>query len=384
MSSSKADSASSPRPLPSAAARERVVVAMSGGVDSSLAAALLVEAGYDVIGVSMRLWAGATESGCCSLDDFLDARLVAEQLGIPFYVMDFRAEFQRAVVDQFVAEYRRGRTPNPCARCNQFVKFAGFWERARELGATRIATGHYARLGQVGGEAALLCGVDADKDQSYFLFGLDRSVLARTLFPVGGLSKPAVRAAAEQRGIAVAGKPDSQEICFVPKGQHAAFVAAQGGVASRGGAIVDADGRPLGRHDGVHRFTIGQRHGLGLSGGAVRYVTGIDATSATVQVGGAERVLASGLVADGVNWLAAVPAPGTAVSVRIRSRFAPQAARIVAADQHRFSIVADSGLRAVTPGQAAVLYDGERVLGGGWIRTALPAGSASEETAATA
>ena len=151
MSSSKADSASSPRPLPSAAARERVVVAMSGGVDSSLAAALLVEAGYDVIGVSMRLWAGATESGCCSLDDFLDARLVAEQLGIPFYVMDFRAEFQRAVVDQFVAEYRRGRTPNPCARCNQFVKFAGFWERARELGATRIATGHYARLGQVGG-----------------------------------------------------------------------------------------------------------------------------------------------------------------------------------------------------------------------------------------
>jgi len=384
MSSSKADSASSPRPLPSAAARERVVVAMSGGVDSSLAAALLVEAGYDVIGVSMRLWAGATESGCCSLDDFLDARLVAEQLGIPFYVMDFRAEFQRAVVDQFVAEYRRGRTPNPCARCNQFVKFAGFWERARELGATRIATGHYARLGQVGGEAALLCGVDADKDQSYFLFGLDRSVLARTLFPVGGLTKPAVRAAAEQRGIAVAGKPDSQEICFVPKGQHAAFVAAQGGVASRGGAIVDADGRPLGRHDGVHRFTIGQRHGLGLSGGAVRYVTGIDATSATVQVGGAERVLASGLVADGVNWLAAVPAPGTAVSVRIRSRFAPQAARIVAADQHRFSIVADSGLRAVTPGQAAVLYDGERVLGGGWIRTALPAGSASEETAATA
>ena len=209
-------------------------------------------------------------------------------------------------------------------------------------------------------------------------------MLARTLFPVGGLTKPAVRAAAEQRGIAVAGKPDSQEICFVPKGQHAAFVAAQGGVASRGGAIVDADGRTLGRHDGVHRFTIGQRHGLGLSGGAVRYVTGIDAASATVQVGGAERVLASGLVADGVNWLAAVPAPGTAVSVRIRSRFAPQAARIVAADQHGFSVVADSGLRAVTPGQAAVLYDGERVLGGGWIRTALPAGSASEETAATA
>ncbi|MEO8602302.1 MAG: tRNA 2-thiouridine(34) synthase MnmA [bacterium] len=366
------------------AMRERVVVGMSGGVDSSLAAALLVEAGYDVIGVSMRLWAGATDSGCCSLDDFLDARLVAEQFGIPFYVMDFRAEFQRNVVDQFVAEYARGRTPNPCARCNQFVKFAGFWERARELGATRIATGHYARIGLHGEAPALLRGVDADKDQSYFLFGIDRAVLARTLFPVGGMAKADVRAAAQARGIAVAGKPDSQEICFVPKGQHAAFVAAQDGAAPRGGAIVDADGRELARHDGVHRFTIGQRHGLGLSGGAVRYVTGIDAVSGAVQVGSAGQGEATGLTADGANWLAAIPDAGSRLSIRIRSRFAPQPVHVVRADANSFAVAAESGLKAVTPGQAAVLYDGERVLGGGWIRTALPTAAAPGEPAWTA
>src|SRR5512139_225719 len=222
------------------AARERVVVAMSGGVDSSLAAALLVEAGYDVVGVSMRLWAGPSDSGCCSLDDFLDARLVAEGLGIPFYVMDFSADFGRAVVDDFVAEYRRGRTPNPCARCNQHVKFAGFWDRARELGASRIATGHYARVAEVDGGGALLAGLDPDKDQSYFLFGVDRAVLARTLFPVGGLRKAAVRAEAERRGLPVARKPDSQEVCFVPRGGYAAFVERQASDEPlRGGSVVD-------------------------------------------------------------------------------------------------------------------------------------------------
>lgn len=358
-----------------------MVVAMSGGVDSSLAAALLVEAGYDVIGVSMRLWAGATDSGCCSLDDFLDARLVAEQLGIPFYVMDFRAAFQRAVVDTFVAEYQRGRTPNPCARCNQFVKFAGFWERARELGAARIATGHYARVETRNGDVALLRGVDADKDQSYFLFGIDRAALAQTLFPVGALSKTAVRAAAAQRGISVAGKPDSQEICFVPKGQHAAFVAAHGDATPRRGAIVDADGRTLAAHDGVHRFTIGQRHGLGVGDGVVRYVTEIDAVSGTVRVGDAAQRGAAGLVADGANWLAAIPAVGAHLQIRIRSRFAPQAVRVVRADAEAFAILGETSLHAVTPGQAAVLYDGERVLGGGWIRRPLRDAQAAEAAA---
>jgi tRNA-specific 2-thiouridylase len=352
-----------------AATHERVVVAMSGGVDSSLAAALLVEAGYDVVGVSMRLWAGPSDSGCCSLDDFLDARLVAERFGFPFYVMDFSEVFGRAVVDAFVDEYRRGRTPNPCARCNQYVKFAGFWDRARELGATRIATGHYARVTDDGG--SLLASVDADKDQSYFLFGIEPAVLARTLFPVGGLRKSVVRAEAARRGLSVAGKPDSQEVCFVPRGGYAAFVERHASaVPARGGSIVDADGQVVATHDGVHRFTIGQRRGLGVAGGEPRYVTAIE-TDGTVRLGNAAQVVAAGLVADGANWLAPPPATGARVSVKIRSRFAPQAVRIVQADPSGFAVVADDGLRAVTPGQAAVLYDGDRVLGGGWIRAAV-------------
>jgi len=352
--------------------RERVVVAMSGGVDSSLAAALLVEAGYDVVGVSMRLWGGVSDSGCCSLDDFLDARLVAEQLGIPFYVMDFRAAFQRAVVDDFVAEYRQGRTPNPCARCNQFVKFAGFWDRARELGASSIATGHYARVAAPADGPALLAGIDADKDQSYFLFGVDRAVLARTLFPVGALDKPAVREAAARRGLSVAGKADSQDVCFVSRAGHAAFVVGQDSAQPlRPGAVVDEDGRVLGTHDGVHRFTVGQRRGLGVAGGPPRYVTAIDAAAGTVRVGAATRTVAGGLVATSPNWLAPPPLSGTRVTVKIRSRVAPQAARVLRADALGFAIAADDGLRAVTPGQAAVLYDGARVLGGGWIAAAV-------------
>lgn len=352
-------------------ARERVVVAMSGGVDSSLAAALLVEEGYDVVGVSMRLWAGPSESGCCSLDDFLDARLVAERLGIPFYVMDFSDAFGRAVVEDFVAEYRRGRTPNPCARCNQYVKFAGFWERARELGATRIATGHYARVAGAGDAAALLAGVDADKDQSYFLFGIDRTVLGRTLFPVGGLRKSEVRAEAARRGLPVAAKPDSQEVCFVPRRGYAAFVERHDSPEPpRGGRLVDADGQVLAAHDGVHRFTIGQRRGLGVAGGAPRYVTAIEADG-TVRLGSAEQLVARGVIAEAPNWLAPPPPPGASVTVKIRSRFAPQAARVVRADAEGFTVVAAGGLRAVTAGQAAVLYDGARVLGGGWIRAAL-------------
>ena len=356
----------------------RVVVAMSGGVDSSLAAALLVDAGYDVVGVSMRLWegsAGATESGCCSLDDFLDARRVAEQLGIPFYVMDFRAEFGRAVVDEFVAEYRRGRTPNPCARCNQFVKFAALWDRARELGAALIATGHYARV-RVGADgAALLRGVDADKDQSYFLFGVDPAVLRCTRFPVGEMRKAEVRAAAERRGLPVARKPDSQEVCFAPRSAYMAFVAQRASAEPlRPGVVVDERGAVLARHDGVHRFTIGQRRGLGVSGGAARYVTAIDAEAGVVRVGSGDQVAARGLVASGANWLGDVPLPGARVEVKIRSRFAAQAAQVVRADVDGFELAAAEGMRAVTPGQAAVLYDGERVIGGGWIERATAVG----------
>lgn len=352
------------------------MVAMSGGVDSSLAAALLVEAGYRTVGVSMRLWGpadGSIQSGCCSFDDFLDARRVAEQLGIPFYVMDFREEFRRAVVDPFVAEYRAGRTPNPCTRCNQFVKFAALWERAQEIGADLIATGHYARSRTVGDQTELLRGVDHDKDQSYFLFPIDREVLRRTLFPVGELTKAEVRRGASRRGLPVADKPDSQEVCFAPRGNYAALVEAHSSPQPiRDGFIVDEAGHVLGRHEGVHRFTIGQRRGLGLQqGGPPRYVTAIDAASGTVQIGSGDRVVKTGLIATQANWLGPLPLAGTWVSVKIRSRFAPQPALVTYADAESFRVSAPAGLRAVTPGQAAVLYDGERVIGGGWIAQAL-------------
>lgn len=351
--------------------RGRVVVGMSGGVDSSLSAALLVEQGYDVVGVAMRLWEGETESGCCSLDDFLDARLVAERLGIPFYVMDFRDEFRAAVVDNFVEEYRRGRTPNPCVRCNHSVKFAAFWDRARELDAQWIATGHYARRVDGPDGAELLRGIDPDKDQSYFLFSMGRAALARTLFPVGHMTKSAVRSAAAQRSLPVANKPDSQEICFAPRGTHAAFVEAYSAQRPPSGAVIDEAGREIGSHEGVHRFTIGQRRGLGIAAERPLYVTSIDADRATVQVGVDANVRSRGLVARNCAWLAEPPRLGAQLEVKIRSRFAPQPAKITEVSHGSFQIES-AALRAVAPGQAAVLYDGDRVLGGGWIERSLP------------
>ncbi len=365
--------------------RERIVVAMSGGVDSSLAAALLVEEGYDVVGVSMRLWEGdgdATGSGCCSLDDFLDARRVADRLRIPFYVMDFRADFRRGVVDDFVAQYRWGRTPNPCVRCNQVVKFASFWDRARELGADLLATGHYARRRNGPGGAELLRGRDQDKDQSYFLFAIAREVLARTRFPVGELTKNTVRRLAHERGLPVADKPDSQEVCFTPRGRYADFVETQeSSVPVRAGVVVDGTGTVIGHHRGVHRFTIGQRRGLGVKSAlAPRYVTAIDAASGVVRVGGGAEVFSMGVVATQANWLARPPAVGTEVGLKIRSRFACQRAIVTSVDGDGFQVVAPDGLRAVTPGQAAVLYDGERVIGGGWISSASPPAAAVGDT----
>lgn len=360
-----------PEPRPG----DTVVVAMSGGVDSSVAAALLVERGFRVIGISMRLWGEASDSGCCSLDDFLDARRVAAKLGIPFYVMDFRDEFQRNVVAPFVDEYLRGRTPSPCVRCNQFVKFASFWERARELGADWVATGHYARIVRHDGRTELWAGADAGKDQSYFLFSIQPAVLEHMLLPVGDMSKPEVRARAHELGLITAAKPESQEICFAPKGEYAAFVERYAGRgAAAAGVIVDADGQRLGTHDGIHHFTIGQRRGLGVSAAQPLYVTDIEPQTATVRVGPRAATLSQGLVAGAVNWLGDRPRTGSTLAVKIRSRFAPAAVRLESVSADGFVVRSSAGLAAVTPGQAAVLYDGERILGGGWIERGLAAG----------
>jgi tRNA-specific 2-thiouridylase len=356
--------------------RERVVVGMSGGVDSSVAAALLVEGGYDVIGVAMRLWAGEegeTTSGCCTLDDFLDARRVASQLGIPFYVMDFQRQFHASVVDGFVSEYLAGRTPNPCVRCNQFVKFGALWERARELGAQWIATGHYARVAQDdGGSAHLLRAVDRAKDQSYFLFAIRPDVLPHCLFPIGDLMKAQVRETAARLRLPVAAKPESQEVCFAPRREYVEFVAKRAPQGTRG-VIVDMTGEVLGEHDGVHQFTIGQRRGLGVAGKEPLYVTDIDAARGVVRVGPRAATELGGLIARNPVWTSGrIPAAGTVLHLKIRSRFEPTLVRVESAAADHLTVRTERGLFAVTPGQAAVLYDGDRVVGGGWIERALP------------
>jgi len=348
----------------------RVVVAMSGGVDSAIAAARCVDAGYDVIGISLRLADGGSGS-CCSLDDFQDAAAVADRLGFPHYVFDFRASFDRDVVQPFVREYLAGRTPNPCARCNQHIKFDALWEHARELGAHRLATGHYARITRRGPSAPpmLRRAADPEKDQSYFLFMLSKQALERTLFPIGDLTKEAVRDDARRRGLPVADKPESMDICFVPRTGAAMFVedrAPRG--ALRPGTIEAEDGTVLGTHAGVHRFTVGQRRGLGIAGTERRYVRRIDAQSGTIVVTPEQGLRARGLRATEVCWTTGrPPVPNTPLTVRIRHRHPLLPCRVVRAVGRDCEIRFDTNGPAVTPGQAAVFYDDDVVLGGGWI-----------------
>jgi tRNA-specific 2-thiouridylase len=352
----------------------RIVVAMSGGVDSSVAAALLAEQGHDVVGVSMQLYdqTGGTASfgGCCSIDDLHDARRVAAALEIPHYVLNFERQFAEQVVSNFVREYASGRTPLPCAHCNSDLKFATLAERARGLGADRVATGHYARVERddATGRYLLKRGVDGAKDQAYFLFSLTQAQLAEALFPVGDRPKAAVREYARRRGLPVADKPDSQELCFVADDDYKSFVARQAPGAAREGTIVDEAGRAIGRHGGVHRFTIGQRKGLGLSsGGAAMYVLALDPADRTVVVGPKTSLERTTLGASGVNWIVGEPAEPRAVTAQIRHRHAPAPAVVRALGSSRAEVTFETPQVAITPGQAVVFYDGDIVVGGGWI-----------------
>lgn len=354
----------------------RIVVAMSGGVDSTVAAALLVEQGHEVIGLSMQLYdqrgGEAAFGSCCTLDDLHDARRAAHALGIPHYIVNFEKPFAEHVIANFVGEYLAGRTPLPCAHCNSDLKFSALLERSGALGATHLATGHYARVRRdaATGRVALLRGRDPQKDQAYFLFSLTQAQLAQAVFPVGALTKPDVREIARRKGLLVADKRDSQEICFVPDGDYAAFVERASGhtAGTAAGPITDAAGRVVGTHEGVHRFTIGQRKGLRLATGSPLYVTEIRPQTATVVVGPREALERTSFEVAQVNWISGdVPAAALRASVQIRHRHAAQPATVEPVDTDRARVTYDAPQSAITPGQAAVFFEGDEVLGGGWI-----------------
>ncbi|HBR16676.1 MAG: tRNA 2-thiouridine(34) synthase MnmA [Deltaproteobacteria bacterium RIFCSPLOWO2_12_FULL_43_16] len=362
---------------------KRVVVAMSGGVDSSVAAALLREQGYDVIGISMQLW-DYTEGerdrfgSCCSLDDLYDARRVADKLNIPFYVVNFEEAFSKAVVDYFVDGYLKGETPNPCLKCNQILKFEVLLKRALELDADFLATGHYSRVkyDEKRKRYLLLRGKDASKDQSYFLFTMTQKQLSKIIFPLGDLTKIDVRRLAQKYGLNVAEKKDSQEICFAPE-DYPSFIAKYAGNRADNGSsyklepageIVDLNGNILGAHKGLYKYTIGQRKGLGVTRGEPLYVLKIDAKNNQLVVGPEDDLFSKGLIAKEAHWIG-IPFPDSPLDViaRIRYRHKGIEAKVAPLDDNRVEVRFERPEKSVTPGQAVVFYKGDEVIGGGWI-----------------
>lgn len=356
---------------------KRVVLAMSGGVDSSVAALLLKQQGYEVIGLFMRTGVHAHDDdtpahkkGCCSAIDAGDARRVADRLDIPFYALDFEEDFGR-IIDYFADEYLAGRTPNPCVVCNNWLKFGKLWAYGKQLEADFIATGHYAQVHRVDGRAELHRAADPDKDQSYVLFGLKPTVLDHVLMPIGGYRKEEIRALAREARLPVADKPDSVEICFVPDQDHGRLIRERRPERVQPGTFVDTAGNVLAEHGGIENFTVGQRKGLGYAAGERRYVLKIVPSTHEVVLGSREELSASGLRASRMNWLASAPAGSLRCEAKIRYRHTAAPAMVTALENGEARVQFDTPQTAITPGQAVVLYDGTRVLGGGWIEEAV-------------
>ncbi|MBI4296335.1 MAG: tRNA 2-thiouridine(34) synthase MnmA [Chloroflexi bacterium] len=355
--------------------KARVVVAMSGGVDSSVAAALLKQDGYEVIGVTMQIWPSDKAEpetvrfgGCCGIGAVEDAKRVAYRLGIPHYVMNFREVFAQKVIADFCQEYRRGRTPNPCIRCNQHIKFAALLDRAKELGAYFVATGHYAIIDTVGGRYVLSKGADLSKDQSYVLYTLTQQQMERTLLPVGGLTKTEVRSIARELDLPVANRPESQEICFVPNDDYGGFLRERGVGTISPGPITDKRGKVLGQHSGIVYYTIGQRRGLGIGTAGPLYVTDIDPVRNVVVVGTKDETYRGELTASELNWITVTRLENpVSLKAKIRYRHPEAEAEIIPIGGEKVRVKFKEPQMAITPGQAVVFYEGNNVVGGGVI-----------------